>query len=109
MKKLIILLLLAFVLIGCEPNRNVDGYVMIKSIMYNDENIYYFDEEDYKWYDETFLPLYEYDYHYLYKKIDIAPFYELLEDDKVLVYGTGKNSVEIFVKASDIKSIKLEV
>jgi len=110
MKKILILLILAFSLIGCQTNRNVDGYVKIKSTTHNDTFIYYFDPNEYEFYDsDRYMALNENGYDYVYVKIDTMPFYELANKKEVTIYSTGRNSYEIFVKASDIHTIKIEV
>ena len=109
MKKILILLLLLFTLVGCQANRNADGLVSVRVGIINDEDIYYFDENNYIWYDNSFLPLNENGYYYIYTEIEEIPFYELANKNEVMIYGTGRNSYEIFVKASDIHTIKIEV
>ena len=118
MKKLIIIILLTFALYGCQNmgdvlndnlNSELEGYVMVKSTMYNNIYIVYFDEDSYVWHDETYGELSEFGLYYLYQRIDIVPFYTLINRNQVMLYGTGRNAAEIFVKASDIHRIKIEV
>jgi len=124
MKKLFIILLLAFALVGCQNidpivyeealndniNSEVEDYVMVKSTTYAGIYMLYFDPEDYRWYDdENYGVLNDWGKYYLYTPIEVIPFYRLINVNKVMIYGTGRNSVEIFVKASDIHTIKIEV
>jgi hypothetical protein len=121
MKKILIVLLLVFTLVGCEKpivneevlndniNAELEGYVMVKSTYYADIYMIYFDPNNYKWHDETFGELSEVDLYYLYTPIKVIPFYRLINVHEVMLYSTGRNSVEIFVKASDIHTIKIEV
>lgn len=123
MKKVLILLLLAFALVGCQNidpivdeeilndnmNNELEGYVMVKSTRYADIYMIYFDKEDYKWYDDTFGELDEMGMYYLYTRIDVVPFYRLINTTEVMIYVAGQSSVKIFVKASDIHTIKIEV
>jgi|AZIJ01.1.fsa_nt_gi hypothetical protein len=122
MKKILILLILVFTLVGCEKpivneevlndniNAEIEGYVLVKSTQYSGIYMVYFDPNEYIWYDdETYDELQERDYEYLYTPIEVLPFYRLVNVNKVMIYSTGRNSYEIFVKASDIHTIKIEV
>ena len=109
MKKPLILLILVL-LVGCQANRNVEGYVKVKTTLHNDTFIYYFDPNEYEFYDsDRYMALNENGYDYVYVKIDTMPFYELANKKEVTIYSTGRNSYEIFVKTSDIHTIKIEV
>ncbi len=108
MKKilLMILLVLTITLTGCVEevdNGLGDGYVSVRYALYDGRQIWVFDSENYSSYDSLLHGDFDgFDRTiYIYKSIEIIPFFQLLNSQKIPLYVTDK--LFNFVKAEDIK------